>query len=153
MLISWVVTLSSCLIWQIISFILPPNAYSCVYTWTKLGNIETDRLTEDAHFGKRSHLFRWSSLWSWRVCKPAKLSHLWHRKPARIHWKADAPKTSHYLMRILAQRHNWAIFLRKWIRTGRYIQWRSLSGHVKRNFVHKNWRGGYWQHLGSTGRP
>ena len=35
----------------------------------------------------------------------------------------------------------------------RYSQWRSLSGHVKRIFVHKNWRGeGYWQHLVSTGR-
>ena len=24
---------------------------------------------------------------------------------------------------------------------------RSLSGHVERIFIHKNWRGGYWQHL------
>ena len=29
---------------------------------------------------------------------------LWHRKPARIHRKADAPKTSHCLARILVQR-------------------------------------------------
>ena len=28
--------LISCLIWQIISFILPPNEYGCVYTWTML---------------------------------------------------------------------------------------------------------------------
>ena len=34
--ISWMVTLSSCLIWQIISFILPPNEYGCVYAWTTL---------------------------------------------------------------------------------------------------------------------
>ena len=34
-LISWMVTLSSCLIWQIISFILPQNEYGCVYTWAK----------------------------------------------------------------------------------------------------------------------
>ena len=78
-----------------------------------------------------------------------KLSLLGHRKPARIHWKADAPKTSHNLVLILIQRHNWAIFLRKWARRGRYSQWRSLSGHVERIF-HKNWRGGYWQHLVST---
>ena len=26
------------------------------------------------------------------LCLQAKLSHLGHRKPARIHWKADAPK-------------------------------------------------------------
>ena len=75
-----------------------------------------------------------------------------HRKPARIHWKADTPKTSHCLVRILDQRHNWAIFLRKWGRRGRYSQWRSFSGHVERICVHKNWRGGYWQHLVSTGR-
>ena len=42
--------------------------------------------------------------------KQAKLSHLGHRKPASIHWKADAPKTSHCLVRILVQRHTWAIF-------------------------------------------
>ena len=29
-----------------------------------------------------------------------------------IHWKADAPKTSHCLVWILVQRNNWAIFLR-----------------------------------------
>ena len=77
---------------------------------------------------------------------------LGHKKPARIPWKADAPKTSHCLVRILVQRHNWTIFLRKWARRGRYSQWRSLSGHVKWIFVHKSWRGGYWQHLVSTGR-
>ena len=80
-----------------------------------------------------------------------KLSHLRHRKTARMHWKADAPKTSHYLVRILVQKHNWNIFLRKWARRGRYSQWRSLTGHVERIFVHKNWGGGYWQHLVSTG--
>ena len=146
------ITNSSCLIWQIISFILPSDEYGCVYAWRTLGNIATDRLPEDANFGKkRNHLFRWSSFWSWRLCKQAKLSHLRQNQPARIHWKADAPKTSHCLVRILVQRHNWAIFLRKWSRTGRYSQWWSLSGHVERIF-HKNWRGGYWQHLVSTGR-
>ena len=87
------------------------------------------------------------------VCKQAKLSHLEHRKPTEnIHWKADVPKTSHCLVRILIQRHNWTIFLRKWARIDPYSQWRSLSGHVERIFVHKNWRGGYWQHLLSTWR-
>ena len=47
-----------------------------------------DRLTEDADFGKKNHLFRWSSFWSWRVCKEAKLSHLVNRKPARHTAKA-----------------------------------------------------------------
>ena len=111
-----------------------------------------DRLTEDVDFGKRNHLFRWSSFWFWRVCKQAKLSHLGHRKSARIHLKADAPKTSHCLVRILVQRHNWATFLRKWARRIRSSQWRSLSGHVEGFFVYKNWRRGYWQYLVSTAR-
>ena len=33
-LISWMVTLSSCLLWQIISFISPPNEYGYVYIHT-----------------------------------------------------------------------------------------------------------------------
>ena len=69
----------------------------------------------------------WSSFWSWQICKQANFSHLGHRNPARIHWKADAPKASHCLVRILVQRHNRAIFLRKWARRGRYSQWLSLS--------------------------
>ena len=64
---------------------------------------------------------------------------LWHTEnPPRIHWKADATKTSHCLVRILLQMHNRAIFLRKWVRRGCYSQWWSLSGHVERSFVHKN---------------
>ena len=81
-----------------------------------------------------------------------KLFSIINRKTARILWKADALKTSHCLVRILVQKHNWAIFLRKWARWGRYSQWRSLSGHVERIFVHKNWWEGYWQHLVSTGQ-
>ena len=75
------------------------------------------------------------------------MSHLVYRKPARMRWKSDAPKTSHCLVRILTQKYNWAIFLRKWTRSGRYSQWRLLSGQVEWIFFHKNWRGGYWQHL------
>ena len=101
---------------------------------------------------KKIIIIRWSSFWSWRVCKQAILSHLGHRKPARIHWKANARKTSHCLVRILIEKHNWDIFLRKWTRSGRYSQWRSLSGHVERISVHKNWKGGYWQHLVLIGR-
>ena len=46
--------------------------------------------------------------------------------------------------------YNWVIFLRNWARSGRYNQRRSLLAHVERIFVHKNWRGRYWQHLVST---
>ena len=42
-------TLSSCLIWRIISFILPPNEYGCVYA----GKWACYWLTEDADFGKK----------------------------------------------------------------------------------------------------
>ena len=75
---------------------------------------------------------------------------LGQRKPAHIQKKAE-PKTIHCLVRIFVQRHNWVIFLRKCVRRGRYSQWRLLSGHVERIFVHKNWRRGYWQHLVSRG--
>ena len=44
------ITPSSCLIWQIIGFILPPNENGCVYAWTTLGSA-CDRLTEDSDFG------------------------------------------------------------------------------------------------------
>ena len=100
---------------------------------------------------EKIHLFRWRSFWSWRVCKQVKLSHLGHRKPVLMHWKADAPKTCDCLVRSLIQRHNWVIFLRKSPRRGRYSQWRPLSGHVERIFVYKNWREGYSQHLVSIG--
>ena len=43
------VTFCSCLIWQIISFILPPNEYGSVYGWTTLGS----GLAIDADFGKK----------------------------------------------------------------------------------------------------
>ena len=51
------------------------------------GKWACDWLTEDADFGKKkSHLFRWSSFWSWRVCKQAKYSHLGHGKPVCGFW-------------------------------------------------------------------
>ena len=34
--------------------------------------------------------------------------------------KTRAPKTSHCLVRVLVQRHNWEMFLRKWARRDRY---------------------------------
>ena len=104
-LISRMVTLRSWLIWQIISFILPPNEYGWVYAWTTLGSGPAIDLQKMPILAKKYHLIRWRSIWSWRVCKHVKLPHLGHRKSAR--------KTSHFLARILIQRHNWAIFLRK----------------------------------------
>ena len=88
-LILWMVTLTSYLIWQIISFILPPNEYGCVYAWPSGPAID---LRNMPILTKKNHLFRWSSFRSWRVCKQAKLSHLRHRKPVRIDWKPLHPK-------------------------------------------------------------
>ena len=78
------VTLNLCQIWQIISFILPANEYDCVYVWTMLGSEPVIDLQKMSILVKKNHIFSWSSFWSWRVCKQAKLSNLGHRKPARI---------------------------------------------------------------------
>ena len=139
MLISWMVTLSSCLIWQIISFIIPQNVIEWVFVFDRNPRSTYRR----CQFWQINHLFRWRSFWYWRICKQAKLWHLRHRKPERIYWKADAPKTSHCLVRILVH------FSTK---MSKARQCRSLSGHVEKIFVYKNWRGGYWKHLVSTGQ-
>ena len=130
--------ISSCQIWQIISFILPPNEY--VYAWTTLGSGPAIDLHKMSILAKINHLFIWCWFWSWRVCKQVKLSHL------------DAPKTNHCLVRILVQNHNLVQNHFSSQTRGRYSHWRSLSGHVERIFVHKNRRGGYWRHLISIGR-
>lgn len=39
-----------------------------------------------------------------------KLSHLGHRQPSRIHWKADAPMTCQCFARISVKRHDWTIW-------------------------------------------
>ena len=62
----------------------------CVFASLTRSAIESQKMPILAK--KKNHLFRWSLFWSWRVCKQAKLSHLGHRKPTRIHWKAEAPK-------------------------------------------------------------
>ena len=138
MLTSWMVTLSSCLIWQIISLILPPKedpTIQCVFASLSMSAIDLQKMLILA---KKNLLFRWSSFWSWRVCKQAKLLHLGQKKPARIHLKVKALKTSHCLVRILVQRLNWTICLWKWARRGCYSPWRSLSSHVERIFVRNN---------------
>ena len=63
-------------------------------------------------------------------------SRIWgHKKPERIHWKVDAPKTSHCLVWVWVQKNYWAFFFWKWARSGHYSQWRTLSNHVERIFV------------------
>ena len=104
------VTLSSCLIGYMINLSFR-RTNMVVYTLEQRWEVSLRSTYRRCRFWqKKYHFFRWNSFWSWRLCKQAKLSHLGHRKPARIHWKPDAPKTSHCLVRILVQKHNWAIF-------------------------------------------
>ena len=137
------VTLISCLICRIISFILPPNEIGCVfasYTCIRLNNAEKwacDRLTEDADFGKKKLIFSDEDHLDLGGYVNKQNCHIWgtDNQHAYIE-KPTQLKTSHCLVRILIQKNNWAIFLRKWARRGRYSQWRSLSGHVEWIFVH-----------------
>ena len=71
-LISWMITLSSCLIWQIISFIFPPNKYGCVHTWTTLGRRPAIDLQKMPILAK-NYLFRvtvWCGFWSRAIIGP-----------------------------------------------------------------------------------
>ena len=92
----------------------------------------TDRLTEDADFGKKNHLFRWSSFWFWRVCKQAKLSYWGHRKPTSIHWKDDAPKRVPVWSGFWFRGIIGSFFFENEQARGRYSQWRLLSDYVER---------------------
>ena len=91
---------SSSPIWQIISFILP-RTNMVAYTLEQRLEVDLRSTYRRCRFWQKNPLFRWSSFWSWRVCKQSKLSHLGQRKPACIHGKADTIKTSHCLVRIL----------------------------------------------------
>ena len=87
LLISRMVTISSCLIWQIISF-SSAERIRLFIAWISLGNIATLLLPILA----KNHLFRWSSFWSWLVCKQAKFTHLGHSNPYAYIEKLTHPK-------------------------------------------------------------
>ena len=108
-----------------------------------------DRLTEDSDFAENKIIFSDEAYFDFGGYVNKQSCRIWGTE--NPHAYIEKLK-SYCLVQILVQRHNWAIFLRKRARRGRYNQWRSLSGHVEWIFVHKNWRGGYWQHLVSTGR-
>ena len=84
--------LSSCLIWQIISFILPPNEYGCVYAWITLESGPAIDLQKMPILAKKNHLFRWSSFWSWLVCKQANCGIWGTEKPYAYIEKPKHPK-------------------------------------------------------------
>ena len=122
--------------------------YKLEQRWEILRQIDVQKMTILA---KNNHLFKWRSFWSWRVCKQVKLSHLGHRKPARIHWKANAPKTSPCLVRILVQRHN-CHFSSKMSKKRPFQSMAIVIGLCWMNFCSQELNlGEYWQHLISTG--
>ena len=59
-----------------------------------------DRLIEEADIGKNIIFSDEAYFDLGGYVNKQNLLHLGHRKPARIHWKADAPKTSYCLVRI-----------------------------------------------------
>ena len=141
------VTLSSSLIWQIISFILPSNEHGCVFACTTLESgpsIDLKKMailakkiifSDEAHFGLGGYVNKQN----YRI---------WGKEnPLAYIENPTLPKRDTICCGFWSRD---IIFFRKWIRKGRYSQWRSLSGHFVRIFFHKNWRGEYGQHLVSA---
>ena len=63
-----------------------------------------------------------------------------HRKPVGIHWKADAPKTSHCLVRILVQRHKWGNFSLKMSKKRPLQSMAIISGPCWTNFCSQKFK-------------
>ena len=59
-----------------------------------------------------------------------------NKQNCRITLKSRRTQTSHCLVRILVQRHNWHIFLRKWARKGRKSM-AKVKGHVEQCLITK----------------
>ena len=88
------------LVWSKVQLVqeLKPIEHSMRFRFAKWA---CDRLTKDADFGKKNII--------------SDEAHFdFGEYVNKQYWKADTPKTSHCLERILVQRNNWAIFLRKW---------------------------------------
>ena len=71
-------------------------------------------LTEDADFGKKKSYFQKKTHFDLASYVNKQNCRIWGTEnPHAYIDKPTATKTSHCLVRILVQRHNWAIFLRK----------------------------------------
>ena len=100
--------------WPVISFVLPPNEYGCVCAWTALGNIATDRLTEDAEFGQKKSSFQMKLILFLAAMLTSKIVPFWGTEnPHTYIEKPTHPKLVTILVRILVQTHKWTIILRK----------------------------------------
>ena len=130
------VTLSSCLIWQIISFILPPNAYGYVYASTTLRSgsaIDLQKMpilakkkkiifSDEAHFDLGGYVNK-------QNCR------IWDTE------KPHASKTNHCLVRILVQRHNWASIITGDVTGPKCAWWRcvDLLNSARKFYPPLNW--------------
>ena len=133
-----VVTLSSCLIWQIISFILSPNEiYLCIrlYNAGKYCDITLKIIVMKMIFSDEAHFDLGGYCRIWGTENP----HAYIEKTTHPNWVT---------VRILVQRHNWTI----WSKVRPLQSMAFVTGPCWKNFFHKNWRGRYWQHLVSAGR-
>ena len=143
------VTLSSCLIWQIISCILAPKEYDCVCAWKTL-----------RYVGLRS-TYKKCRLWQKKIIFSDEahfdLGRYVNKQNCRI-WGIENPQANfgkpthpNHPKRLTVWCRFWSelgyFFYKKWAKRDRYSQWRSLSSHSERIFVHKNWRRGHWHHL------
>ena len=68
--------------------------------------------SDEAHFGLGGYVNKLNCC-IWGTENPYAYAMLNEFLFTKIEEEADAPETSHCLVRILVQRHNWAIFLRK----------------------------------------
>ena len=91
--------------------------YTLEQRWAKW---TCDRLTEDADFGKKNHLFRWISFWSWRICRQSKIVAFGAQKTRTHTLKSRRTQSESLFGADLGPEHNSAIFLRKWAGRGRY---------------------------------
>ena len=146
-LISWRVTLSSCLIWQIIGFILPPNEYGCVNVSLSGPAIDLQKmpiLAKKSSFQMKLILIL-AGILNKQNCRiwGTENSHAYIEKPT--HSKRVIVCCGFWYRGIIGP-----IFFEN--KHGKANgQWRLLSGYDERIFVHKNWRGRYWQYLVSIG--
>ena len=142
------VTLNSCLIWQIISFILPSNEYGCVYAWiTLVSGPDADFCKKKIIFSDEAHfdLGGYVSKQNWRIWGTEN-PHAYIEKPT--HPKRVTVWCGFWSRGIIGpfffeNEQGGAVT----VNGGRY---RDML--IPENFVHKNLRGWYWQHLVSTGR-
>ena len=150
MLISWMAIFCSCLIWQIISSILPSNEYSCVYTWTTLGNIATDRFAEDAdfdrkiifsdeaHFDLGGHINKQNC----RICGT--------QNPQAYIEKPTHPKRATVWCGFWSQGIIGPFFLGNEQGEAFAVNGDRYRAMLNEFLFTTNWREGYWQHLVST---